>query len=59
MHQERERIYADPGLSAVFVNPRTGKIWNEVYVCMYVYKDLCCTHVILSSGVIYHFVYTW
>jgi len=34
MHQERERIYADPGLSAVFVNPKTGKIWNEVYVCI-------------------------
>ncbi|XP_023328042.1 glutathione hydrolase 2 isoform X3 [Eurytemora carolleeae] len=38
MHQERERIYADPGLSAVFVNPKTGKIWNEGDV--YTYKSL-------------------
>jgi hypothetical protein len=30
MHQERERVKADPGLSSVFINPDTGKIWNEV-----------------------------
>jgi len=29
MHQERARVMADPGLSAVFVNPATGDIWGE------------------------------
>ena len=29
MHQERERVMADPGLSGVFVNPKTGDIWSE------------------------------
>jgi len=38
MHQERERVKADPGLSSVFVNPRTGDIWNEGDV--YTYKSL-------------------
>ena len=30
LHQERERVMKDPGLSAVFVNPRTGDIYQEV-----------------------------
>ena len=30
MHQERERVKADPGLSSVFIDPTTGHIWNEV-----------------------------
>ncbi len=30
LHQEQERVMKDPGLSAVFVNPRTGNIWQEV-----------------------------
>jgi len=38
MHQERERVKADPGLRSVFVNPRTGEIWNEGDV--YTYKSL-------------------
>ena len=29
MHQERERVMNDPGLSGTFVNPETGDIWNE------------------------------
>ena len=29
LHQERERVMKDPGLSSVFVNPRTGNIWSE------------------------------
>ena len=29
MHQERERVMADPGLSGIFVNPITGNIWSE------------------------------
>jgi len=29
LHQEQERVMKDPGLSAVFVNPRTGNIWQE------------------------------
>lgn len=29
MHQERARVMSDPGLSGVFVNPRTGDIWSE------------------------------
>ena len=29
MHQERERIKKDPGLSSVFINPATGDIWDE------------------------------
>jgi len=38
MHQERDRVKADPGLRSVFVNPRTGDIWNEGDV--YTYKSL-------------------
>jgi gamma-glutamyltranspeptidase/glutathione hydrolase/leukotriene-C4 hydrolase len=38
LHQERARVMKDPGLSAVFVNPRTGDIWNEGDV--YTYKSL-------------------
>jgi len=29
LHQERERVKADPGLSGVFVNPATKEIWQE------------------------------
>ena len=29
MHQEQARVMADPGLSGVFVNPKTGDIWSE------------------------------
>jgi len=35
MHQEKDRVKADPGLSSVFVNPRTGEIWNEGDVYTY------------------------
>ena len=29
LHQEQERVKADPGLSQVFVNPATNDIWQE------------------------------
>ena len=37
MHQERERVKADPGLSSVFIDPTTGHIWNEVI--LYIKKN--------------------
>merc|ERR1719410_2403706 len=38
MHQERERVASDPGLRSIFINPRTGDIWDEGDV--YTYKSL-------------------
>jgi len=29
LHQEEERVRADPGLASIFVNPITGEIWEE------------------------------
>ena len=29
IHQERERIFLDPGLREIFVNPVTGELWEE------------------------------
>lgn len=33
MHQESKLVMGDPGLASVFVNPKTGKLWeeNDVY----------------------------
>merc|ERR1719400_2022917 len=29
IHQEAERVLKDPGLRSVFLNPRTGELWEE------------------------------
>ena len=29
IHQEKDRVLSDPGLRSVFVNPRTGLLWEE------------------------------